>query len=122
MTLNTNTTRAESPTWDAARGIRRFTAEGRFECGLDEAVAGKVWAFVAAGSDGPGVARLGVAIANEPGYMPIPTHWCFGENWSAFEAYVDELNAAEGVWTKRQAIEIVCSTMDGRPCALAVKP
>jgi hypothetical protein len=92
--------------------MKEFTKEGRFECGLDAAVKGKTWAFVAVvGEHYP--ARLGVAIANESGFMPIPEHWCNADDYDAMEAHAEALNTAEGL-NPRQAAEIQCSTMGGR--------
>jgi len=89
--------------------IRKFTAEGRFECGLDAVVKNKVYAFVAViGQHNP--AALGVAIANEAGYVPIPEHWCYGDDYHEMEEYADELNAAMDLTPKASTI-IVASTM-----------
>lgn len=91
--------------------LKPFTTEGRFECGLDEIVRGKIWAFVAVvGEHTP--ARLGVAIANEPGYYPIPEHWCHGD-YDDISAHADELNRAEGLDLHISTL-IVASTMGGR--------
>ena len=47
--------------------IRELTAEVRFESGIDALVAGKRYAFLAIVGDRY-VARLGAAVADEPGY------------------------------------------------------
>ncbi len=87
--------------------LKPFTGEGRFECGLDDVVAGKVWAFVAiVGSP----MRLGVAIANERGYVPIPTTWCHGDDYDEMNRHVEELNKAEGI-DRDTAGRIVASSM-----------
>lgn len=92
--------------------IKEFTAEARFECGLDAIVAGKVWAFISViGEHNPW--RLGVAIANQPGYYPVPEFWCHateGRDMDAFHAHVDALNAAEGL-TTHEALRIMASSM-----------
>jgi len=87
--------------------LKPFTGEGRFECGLDEIVVGKVWAFVAI-VESP--MRLGVAIANERGYVPIPTTWCRADEYDEMVRHADELNEAEGV-DRRTAATIVASSM-----------
>jgi hypothetical protein len=92
--------------------LKKLSAEGRFECGLDESVKGKVWAFVAVVGEHFG-ARLGIAFANEQGYCPIPEHWANAERLDEMQDHADELNEAEGK-DKRIAAEIVCSTMGGR--------
>lgn len=89
--------------------LKPFTAEGRFECGLDTIVAGKVWAFVnVVGENYP--ARLGIAIANEPGYVPIPEHWCHADSYDELDRHAEQLNEAEGL-SVLEAVRIVCSTM-----------
>jgi hypothetical protein len=59
--------------------IKKLSKEGRFECGLDDIVRNKVWAFVAVVGKHYG-ARLGVAIANEQGYNPIPEFWAHSDS------------------------------------------
>lgn len=99
-------------------GLKPLTFEGRFECGFDAIVKNKVWAFVAVVGDNYG-ARLGVAIANESGYCPIPEFWANADTIDVMQAHADELNQAEGK-SPREAAEIICSTMGGdmrRQCA-----
>ena len=89
--------------------MKPFSAEGRFECGMDALVEGKVWAFVPViGHNYP--AALGIAVANEPGYYPIPEFWCYGDCWDQMAQHADQLNAAEGKDRKSAAV-IVASTM-----------
>ena len=95
--------------------MKPLTFEGRFECGLDEIVTGKVWAFVAVTGENYG-ARLGVAFANEPGYTPIPEFWANADRHDEMQAHADELNAAEGL-DKLAAAKIICSTMGGQRIA-----
>ncbi len=89
--------------------LKEFTAEGRFECGLDAIVSGKIWCFVNVTGEHY-AARLGVAIANEAGYIPIPEFWCNSDDYNALGAHADKLNADEGI-DPLQAARIVCSTM-----------
>lgn len=90
--------------------MKHFTAEGRFECGMDAVIAGKAWAFVAVmpPKGGP-AAALGLAIANEAGYTPVPLHWCHADSWAEMEAHAEALNRAEGI-SDDAATRIVCST------------
>jgi hypothetical protein len=89
--------------------LKPLTKEGRFECGLDDAVKGKVWCFVnVVGENYP--ARLGIAFANEPGYCPIPEFWCHADNYNELDRHAEELNKAEGI-DVLQAAKIVCSSM-----------
>jgi hypothetical protein len=93
--------------------LKPFTKEGRFECGLDDIVKGKVWCFVnVVGENYP--ARLGVAIANEPGYVPIPEFWCHADDYSELDRHAEELNNAEGI-DVREAARIVLSSMRPAP-------
>lgn len=70
---------------------------------------GHVWCFVAVTSKNVGCA-LGVAVANERGYCPLPVHWSHSDNWFDMEEYVDELNRDLG-WTEDQSMDIVASTI-----------
>jgi hypothetical protein len=89
--------------------LKPFTPEGRFESGLDPIVEGKRWAFVAVlGEANP--ARLGVAVAGEPGYYPIPEFWCHADDYGVMRAHADALNAERGL-DLRSAAQIVASTM-----------
>lgn len=91
--------------------LKELTKEGRFECGLDALVKGKDWAFTAVVGDHC-AARLGVAIANESGYVPVPETWAHADDYDAMEAHAEALNAAEGLDPKTAAL-IVVSTMGG---------
>lgn len=88
--------------------LKKFTAEGRFEAGLDAVVAGKVWAFVPVMSGR--VWGLGIAIANEAGYNPVPLNWAWADGRNEMQAHADELNKAEGL-DDETVMRIVCSSM-----------
>ncbi len=90
--------------------MKKFSFEGRFESGLDDVVKGKAFAFTPGEMHADGKVGLGVAIANEPGYLPIPSHWCIADNYAEMADHCDDLNAAEGLDPKAAAI-IVCSSM-----------
>ena len=98
--------------------VRKFTPEGRFECGLGEVVKTKNFCFVAVvGRTFPW--ELGVAIADEQGYNPVPSHWCHateGTDMEAFQKHVDKVNRAEKIDKKEEAA-IDASTMGGRSYA-----
>lgn len=87
--------------------LKKFTSEGRFEAGLDDAIAGKMWAYIAIVGN---PYTLGVAVANESGYIPIPTHWCNGDDYAEMDAYADELNARENI-DRDLATRIIASGM-----------
>jgi hypothetical protein len=89
--------------------IKKLSFEGRFECGLDDVVKDRVWAFTAVlGANYP--ARLGIAIANERGYYPVPEFWCHGDDLHEMYDHADELNRAEGL-SHDEAARIVCSSI-----------
>jgi hypothetical protein len=89
-----------------------LTFEGRFECGFDEVVKGKIAAVVAVRSkDGIG---LGIAIANERGYCPIPLTWAHGDNFQEMMDHADEINREVLGISRDQAFEIIATTMRGR--------
>jgi hypothetical protein len=93
--------------------IKKFSKLGQIECGLAEAVAGKAYAFVAVlPPSGLPPVGLGVAFANEAGYMAVPSHWCCGDvgDFDAMSDHADELNAEIGLDVKAAAI-IVGSSM-----------
>lgn len=96
--------------------LKPLTAEGRFEAGIDNVVKGKVWAYVAVTGEHYG-ARLGIAIANQQGYNPVPEHWAHADTYDEMSAHADELNEAEGL-SKWNATEVVISTMGGKPVLL----
>lgn len=99
--------------------MQKLSRMRQAELGLEEMFAGRVWAFVPVMavsqgiSRGPGNtinARLGVAIANERGYMPIPLTFCNSETWDEMADHADELNEARGL-TIDEAARITCSSM-----------
>lgn len=94
--------------------LKKLSAEGRHESGLDKITQGKVWAFIATMSpihkDRYG---LGVAIANEPGYYPIPLTWANSDSWDSMSDHATELNRDMGLTAINEA-RIICSTMGGK--------
>jgi len=96
--------------------MKPFTIEGRVECGLEQIVAGKVWAYVAvvAPECAPHPYGLGVAAAHEPGYWPIPLHWCHGHDYQEMQNHADQLNDQLG-HTRREAAIIIGSSMFNNP-------
>jgi hypothetical protein len=78
-------------------------------------LAGKVWCFVnVIGEHYP--ARLGIAVANEPGYIPIPEHWAHADSYDEMDRHAEELNLAEG-HDVLSAAKIVLSSMRGKVAA-----
>src|SRR5688572_26136919 len=92
--------------------IKKLSAEGRFEAGVDEITAGKVFAFVAVvGKNYPW--RLGLAIANDCAHNAVPECWATSDDMSAVNAHGDEGSGAMGL-SKEMAMRIVASGMGGR--------
>lgn len=95
--------------------IKKLSAEGRFEAGVDELMLGKVFAFVAVvGEHYPW--RLGLAVANEQGYHPVPEFWAHGDSgtdMAEFQRHADELNEAMGI-NAEMAARIMASSMGGQ--------
>jgi hypothetical protein len=94
--------------------IKKLSAEGRFEAGVDEIMAGKLFAFVAVVGENYAW-RLGLAVANEQGFNPVPEFWAHGdgEDMAEFHDHADDLNEALGL-NKEQALRIIASTMGGQ--------
>lgn len=93
--------------------LRKLTPEGEFECGHRDWLSNKIWCYVAIADSG---AHLGVCVANEPGYYPVPRHWCWAAGASAYKKmceHAEELNRANKLDTDA-CIRIVASTMNRR--------
>jgi hypothetical protein len=89
--------------------LKPFTAEGRFECGFNEIIAGKRCALFAVGQEhGLG---LGLAVATEPGYHTIPLHWCNGDDLAELAAHAEALNRELFGLDPKTSGLIVASTM-----------
>lgn len=88
--------------------MKKLSLLGRAELGIAELFAGKCYAYVPviAGS----CIGLGIAVANEPGYSPIPTFWAWASTWAEMDAHADELNCELGL-NDEAAMRIVASSM-----------
>jgi hypothetical protein len=89
--------------------LKPFTKEGRFESGLDDIVKGKVWAYLPVCGDLGGWG-LGIAIANERGYHPVPWAWCHADTRDEMQEHVNALNNDLGIGPK-VALDIAVSSM-----------
>lgn len=78
------------------------------ELGIDEMFRGKLWAYTPV-IDEKGIG-LGIAVANEAGYNPIPLQWCNGEKYDEVREHADELNAERGL-SSDCSMRVVMSTM-----------
>lgn len=93
--------------------IKPLTFEGRFECGFDEAIKGRVCALAAL-YRGPGaVFGLSICVANEAGHNPIPLHWCHSDNADELHGHAEQLNRELFGLDPKAATKIVASTMFG---------
>ena len=95
--------------------MKKLSRLARVELGIEEMLKGKLWAYVSALTEhGHG---LGIAVANEPGYHPIPVFWALAEYGpdasKAMGDHADELNAERGM-DHDTAFRIIASTMGGR--------
>lgn len=100
--------------------LKKLSAEGRFESGIDSLVQGKVYAFISVMSDHKAMPYgLGIAIANEPGYHAVPLTWAHSDSWATMSDYASELNREMSLSAIEEA-RIVCSTMGGRRVVLQV--
>lgn len=75
---------------------------------IEEKMGTRIWAYAPVIQ--PGGAGLGVAIANEPGYSPVPRGWFAAETYQVACDKADELNQMRGI-DKHGALQIVASTM-----------
>lgn len=100
--------------------LKKLTLEGVVESGLYDLVAGKLYAYVAVlnGKAGEPPYRMGVAVANEPGYYPVPIAWCYAEEgkgmYEAMRDHARELNAELGLSIEEE-LKIVASSMRNTP-------
>jgi hypothetical protein len=92
--------------------LKPFSFEGRFESGFNELVKNRVCALTSVmAHDAPGLWALGLAIANEDGYNPIPTHWAHADSHKLMQEHADALNKELFGLSEVEAAKIVCSTM-----------
>lgn len=88
--------------------MKQLSALAIAELGIELQFAGRLWAYVAVvGENEP--ARLGIAVANQPGYTPVPEHWANG-HYLEMVAEADRLNIARGL-TLDSAMRIEASSM-----------
>lgn len=67
--------------------------------------AGQAFAFVATSLG------LGVALKGAAGYLPIPLEWFSCDSVNRSQEYADQLNEYALNLSRREAIEITCSSM-----------
>lgn len=96
--------------------IKKLSNMDRAELELEALFVGKLWCFttVLRGS----FVGLGVAVANEPGYSPVPLSRCHSDDYHAMEAHADELNQQWLGLDRMTAMRVLCSSM----AAGSVKP
>lgn len=89
--------------------MKALTYEGIVECGLLDIAPGKLKALTPVIQQrGMG---LGLAVANEPGYYPVPLAWCHGENWNDLHKCADEWNAKLWKHDDATALAIIGSSI-----------
>lgn len=94
--------------------IKKLTAEGIFECGFDDVIRGRLCALIAV-LRGPGeLYGLGIAVANEAGYVPVPLFWCSGDELRELEEHVADLNRELLDLDQKEVDDVIASTMSTR--------
>lgn len=88
---------------------KKLTALSIAELGIGELMAGKTYAYVGVMSGD--TFGLGLAIANEPGYNPIPLHFAQADTFDAAHDMADELNRDVLELNDTAAMRIVCSSI-----------
>ncbi len=89
--------------------MKQLSIEGQID--IEEAFKGKLWAYVAVIQ--PNGIGLGVAVANEKGYCPVPLGRYIVPRLDQAEAEAERLNEGRGM-CEDEALLIVTSTMGGR--------
>ncbi len=79
------------------------------ELGIGEMMAGKAYAYTPVMSGN--TYGLGLAVANEPGYHPIPLYWAQADSFNEAADMADELNTNVLGLNDAAATRIVCSSM-----------
>ena len=88
--------------------IKKLSRLMFLELEIEKKFAGKAYAFtpVMKGS----FIGLGIAVANEPGYSPVPMTFCHGDNHAEMEAHAEEANREFLGHSEDTAMTIVCSS------------
>lgn len=87
--------------------MKKLSLESKLD--VAEKFAGKLYCFVNVCSEHGEGGALGVAVANESGYWPIPVFFANG-TYSEMEEHADELNLELG-YKPRFALDIIMSSM-----------
>lgn len=88
--------------------MKKLSKCAMLELGIEAKYAGKMWAFTVVIGQLEGGA-LGIAVANEAGYSPVPEFWAHG-TYQEMQDHADELNKERGLGVE-EAMNIVCSSM-----------
>jgi hypothetical protein len=80
------------------------------ELEIEQLFAGKLWAYVPVSDGTYAQWGLGIAVANERGYNPIPPYWCHGDNYNQLGDHADLLNERRGM-SRDEVARIIASTM-----------
>ena len=89
--------------------LKKLSDMDRAEMELDALFAGKLWCFttVLRGS----FVGLGISVANEAGYTPVPLNRCHGDDYHGMSAHADDLNQRWLGLDKEAALRVICSSM-----------
>lgn len=89
--------------------MKPLSKQMQIELGIERKFRGKFWAYVPVMAKGYGWA-LGIAVANEAGYSPVPAFFCNAERREEMVEFAEKLNAARGIDPETE-MRIVCSSM-----------
>jgi hypothetical protein len=88
--------------------LHPLSACSRAELEIEAKFAGKAWAFTPVmGQYGW---QLGIAVANEAGYSPVPGFFCHADTYDEMADHADELNRERGM-EPPEAMRIIASSM-----------
>lgn len=88
--------------------LKPLTLCGRVELGIEEMFKGKLWAYAAVVNE-QGIG-LGIAVANEAGYNPVPMYWCHADTWNEMREHAKALNRERGM-SDEEADKIIITSM-----------
>lgn len=95
--------------------MKPLTKEGMFELDLADKLGTKAYAFTPVVREG--CIGLGIAVANEPGYLPVPLLFCNAERYDEMAEHAEQLNRDELGLDDNAAAKIVCSSMFAKKVA-----
>lgn len=93
--------------------MKKLSEQMYLELGIAAKFAGKVIAFTPVMREG--MVGLGIAVANEPGYVPVPLFFCNADRYDEMATFAEELNEKKLGLDIRAAARVVGSSMSAGP-------